>query len=386
MSRDYYEILNVRRDASAEAIKKAYRKLAMKYHPDRNQGDSEAEERFKEAAEAYEVLSDQQKRRIYDTYGEEGLRSSGYRGPGSSEDIFSHINDLFGDLFGFGGGRGGRRRDPNAPVQGEDLRYDIRISFTDAIHGVTRQVEISKRETCWTCEGSGSRPGHRPEMCPACQGRGQVIRSQGFFQVSTTCPRCSGTGQIITEPCADCHGEGLVKKSKKVSVRIPAGVDTGSRMRLTGEGEGGRRGGPPGDLYVVIHVEEHQHFQRDGQTIYLRLPLSMVRAALGCEADVPTVHGTAKLKIPAGTQSGQHFYLRGEGVPSLRGGDRGDMVVEVQVQTPTKLTREQKELLQQFDALSQEREEEGFFSRLFGQLGGKQQKKKQSPKGKAAHG
>lgn len=374
MDKSYYEILGVAKDASAEAIKKAYRKQAMKYHPDRNQGDAKAEEKFKVAAEAYEVLSDQQKRRIYDTYGKDGLRNSGYSGPGSSEDIFSHINDLFGDLFGFGGGRSSRR-DPNGPSQGEDLRYDIRISFMEAVHGLSRQVDITKRETCWTCEGSGARPGHKPQTCPTCQGRGQVIRSQGFFQVSTTCPRCQGSGQVITEPCHDCHGEGLVNRSKKVNIRIPAGVDTGSRMRLSGEGEGGRRGGPSGDLYVVIHVDEHEHFQRDGQTIYLGLPISMVRAALGCEADVPTVHGTAKLKIPAGTQSGQRFTLHGEGVPSLRGGGKGDMVVEVQVQTPTNLSKEQKELLRQFDTTLNEPEEEGFFSRLFHGHLGKQKKK-----------
>ncbi len=383
MSMSYYEILGVAKDASAEAIKKAYRKLAMQYHPDRNQGDSEAEGKFKEAAEAYEVLSDGQKRRIYDAYGKEGLHNSGYRGPGSNDDIFSHINDIFGDIFGFSGR--GRRRDPNAPVQGEDLRYDINISFMEAVHGVNRQVEITKRETCWTCEGTGARPGHQPQTCSGCNGRGQVIRSQGFFQVSTTCPRCGGAGQVITDPCADCHGEGLVDRSKKVNIRIPAGVDTGSRMRLTGEGEGGRRGGPSGDLYVVIHVDDHEYFQRDGQTIFLRLPMSMVRAALGCEVEAPTVHGTSKLKIPAGTQSGERFQLRGEGVPSLRGGARGDMVVEVQVQTPTKLTKRQKELLREFDGLCKEQEEEGFFSRLFhGHLG--KQKKKSDDSEKVANG
>lgn len=385
MSKSYYEILGVNKDASAEAIKKAYRKQAMKHHPDRNQGDSAAEEKFKEAAEAYEVLSDLQKRQIYDAYGKEGLKNSGYSGPGNSEDIFSHINDLFGDMFGFGGGGRGRRRDPNGPVQGEDLRYDIRISFMEAVHGVNRQVDVTKKETCWTCEGSGARPGHKPQVCPTCQGRGQVIRSQGFFQVSTTCPRCNGAGQVITDPCNECHGTGLISRSKKVSIRIPAGVDTGSRMRLTGEGEGGRRGGPSGDLYVVIHVDEHEHFQRDGQTIYLRLPVSMVRAALGCEADVPTIHGSAKLKIPAGSQSGERFSLRGEGVPSLRGGGKGDMVVEIQVQTPTKLSKEQKELLREFDELSKGHEEEGFFARLFHAHIGKNKKKSEDSE-KAANG
>ena len=384
MSESYYQILEVEKSASGEAIKKAYRKKAMKYHPDRNPGDAEAELRFKEAAEAYEVLSDPQKRRIYDVYGKEGLRSSGYRGPGSSEDIFSHINEMFGDIFGFGGSR--RRHDPNAPVQGADLRYDLRISFMDAVHGVDREVEVSKRETCWTCEGSGSRPGHKPQTCPACHGRGQILRSQGFFQVSTPCPQCGGAGQVITEPCQDCGGDGLVRKGKKVNIHIPAGVDNGSRMRLSGEGEGGRRGGPSGDLYVVLHVDPHEHFQREGQTIFLRMPLAMTSAALGCTVDVPTIHGTSKLDIPAGVQSGNHFTLRGQGVPSLRGGSRGDMLVEVQVQTPTRLSKEQKELLQRFAELSQEQDESGFFSRLFkGQLG-KQKKKNKSNKEQAAHG
>lgn len=371
MSKSYYDILGVKKDATGDVIKKEYRKLAMKYHPDRNPGDNEAEAKFKEAAEAYEVLSDTQKRQIYDTYGKEGLKNSGYSGPGSSEDIFSHINDMFGDIFGFGGRS--RRRDPNAPVAGDDLRYDIQVSFMDAVHGINKEVEITKKETCWTCEGSGARPGHRPETCPSCQGRGQVLRSQGFFQVSTTCPQCHGAGQVIKEPCAECHGEGLRNKSKKVSIRIPAGVDTGSRMRLTGEGEGGRRGGPSGDLYVIIHVEEHEFFQREGQIIFLRFPLPMVRAALGCEVKVPTIHGEAKLKIPAGTQAGEQFTLRGEGVASLRGSRQGDMVVEVQVQTPSKLSKKQKELLAEFDELCND-QEEGFFARLFHGNLGKQKK------------
>lgn len=362
MSRCYYEILEVSRDAGGEVIKKSYRKLAMKYHPDRNPNDAEAEACFKEAAEAYEVLSDRQKRQIYDTYGHEGLKNTGYSGPGNAGDIFSNINEMFGDLFGFGGRS--RRRDPNAPVQGDDLRYDLEISFMDAVHGVEKEVEITKRETCWTCEGSGARPGHKPQTCPTCNGRGQVIRSQGFFQVSATCPQCHGSGQVISEPCADCNGQGLVNRKKTVKLKIPAGVDTGSRMRLTGEGEGGRRGGPSGDLYVLIHVLEHEFFLRDGQVIFLRFPMPMVKAALGCEVDVPTIQGSSKLKIPAGTQAGKRFTLRREGVPSLRGGSRGDMVVEVQVQTPTKLTKKQKKLLQEFDDQYHE-EEEGFFSRLF---------------------
>lgn len=362
MSRCYYEILGISRDANGDVIKKTYRKLAMKFHPDRNPGDAEAEACFKEAAEAYEVLSDPQKRQVYDTYGHEGLKSSGYSGPGNPGDVFSHINEMFGDLFGFGGRS--RRRDPNAPVQGDDLRYDLELSFMDAVHGVEREVEITKRETCWTCEGSGARPGHKPTTCPSCNGRGQVIRSQGFFQVSSTCPQCHGSGQVIAEPCSDCNGEGLINRKKTVKLKIPAGVDTGSRMRLTGEGEGGRRGGPSGDLYVIIHVKEHDFFLRDGETIFLQYPVPMVKAALGCEVKVPTIHGSAKLKIPAGTQSAARFTLRGDGVPGLRGGRRGDMVVEVQVQTPIKLSKKQKELLKEFDD-QYGAEEQGFFTKLF---------------------
>lgn len=371
MSQTYYEILEVGKTATAEVIKKAYRKMAMKYHPDRNPGDPEAELHFKEAAEAYEVLSDPEKRRIYDTYGKEGLQNSGYGGPGGNADIFSHINDLFGDIFGFGGGR---RRDPNVPVQGADLRYDLRISFMDAVHGIDRDIEIVRRETCWTCEGTGARPGYKPQACPACHGRGQILRSQGFFQVSSPCPHCGGTGQVIAQPCQDCGGSGLVRKTKTVKLHIPAGVDDGSRMRLSGEGEGGRRGGPSGDLYVVLHVEPHEHFQREGQTIFLELPLAMVNAALGCTVDVPTIHGTSKLEIPPGAQSGDRFTLQGEGVPGLRGG-RGDMLVEVRVKTPTKLSDEQRELLLRFAELSRdakpEQEESGFFGRLFQGLGQK---------------
>jgi len=363
MSRDYYDILGVAKEASADEIKKSYRKLAMKYHPDRNPGDAEAEANFKEAAEAYEVLSDVQKRRIYDAYGHQGLKNTGYSGPGTAEDIFSSINDLFGDLFGFG--TRNRQRNPNAPIPGDDLRYDMEISFMDAVHGTVREVEVTKRETCWTCEGSGARPGHRPEMCPTCHGRGQVIRSQGFFQVSSTCPQCNGAGQIINEPCNDCHGQGLLNKTKKVSIKIPAGVDTGARMRLRGEGEGGRRGGPSGDLYVVIHVKPHDYFHREGQTIFLRFPVSMVRAALGCEVEVPTIHGTKSLKIPAGTQSGERFTLKHEGVPGLHSKSKGDMIVEVQVKTPTKLSKQQKKLLKEFAEEGGDAQDEGFLARLF---------------------
>lgn len=373
MSVDYYEILSVSKSASGAEIKKAYRKLAMKYHPDKNPGDKKAEEQFKSCTEAYEVLSDEGKRQIYDTYGHDGLKNSGYSGPGSAEDIFSSFGDIFGDLFGFGGGRSQARR--NGPIPGNDLRYDVEISFMEAVHGVEKEIELSKNETCWTCEGTGSRPGSKPETCPGCNGRGQVIRSQGFFQMSSTCPQCRGEGTIITDPCNDCHGQGLTKKSKAVLLKIPAGVDTGARMRLRGEGEGGRRGGESGDLYVIIHVEEHEFFKRDGNTIYCGFPVSMVRAALGVTVEIPTIHGKKELIIPPGSQSGEIFTLKQEGVPSLRGGGRGDMLVSLQVRTPTKLTEDQKLLLQEFAELrleeSEDHEKKGFFKKIFKEVLGK---------------
>lgn len=370
MDKDYYNILGVAKTATADEIKKAYRKLAMQYHPDKNPGDKEAEEKFKTAAEAYEVLRDIEKRKIYDRYGAEGLRNSGYSGPGNFDDIFSSFGDIFGDLFGFSAGN---RRRSQGPVPGNDLRYDLTISFLDAVHGVEKELEIDKRDTCWTCEGSGIRPGCKNKTCSYCQGAGQVTRSQGFFSIRTPCPECRGQGEIITDPCNDCHGAGLVTKSKKVSLKIPAGVDTGARMRLRGEGEGGRKGGSNGDLYVIIHVEPHNFFQRDGDLIYCELPLSMTQAALGCTLDVPTIHGEKNLKIPKGTQPGQTFRLPGEGVPSLRGRERGDMVVEVKVVIPKKMSRRQEELLKEFADLASEDDEhhsEGFFKKLFsGNLG-----------------
>lgn len=373
MEKDYYEVLSVNQNADGSTIKKAYRKLAMKYHPDRNPDDTEAEVFFKECTEAYEVLSDEKKRQIYNTYGHEGLKNSGYQGPGNFGDVFSSFGDLFGDLFGMGGGRAGVRR--SGPVPGNDLRYDLTISFMEAVHGVSKEVELTRRDTCWTCEGSGCRPGHKKESCPTCHGRGQVIRSQGFFQVSSTCPQCHGEGEIVKEPCMDCDGVGLVQKTKKVSLKIPAGVDTGAKMRLSGEGEGGRRGGAHGDLYVIIHVEAHEFFQRQEDIIYCRFPLSMAKAALGCKVEVPTIYGKKTLSIPAGSQSGEHFTLKKEGVSHLRGYGRGDMVVELKVLTPTGLCDKQKQVLKDFDKLCEEhgqnKEQEGFFSKLFKEVLGR---------------
>ena len=376
MQKDYYEVLSVSKSADGATIKKCYRKLAMKYHPDRNPDDKKAEACFKECTEAYEVLSDDKKRKIYDAYGHDGLKNSGYQGPGNFEDVFSGFGDMFGDLFGMGNRAQARR---GGPIQGNDLRYDLTITFMEAVHGVTKEVELNRRDTCWTCEGSGCRPGHKKETCPSCHGRGQVIRSQGFFQVSSTCPQCRGEGELVKEPCTDCDGHGLVQKTKKVSLKIPAGVDTGAKMRLSGEGEGGRRGGPHGDLYVVIHVEPHDFFQRQEETIYCQFPLSMVNAALGCKVEVPTIYGKKNLTIPAGSQSGERFTLKKEGVTRLRGYGSGDMVVELKVLTPTRLCDNQKKLLKDFDKLCEEhgqhKDQDGFFSKLFKEVLGRKKEK-----------
>ncbi len=365
---DYYEILGVSRTASPDEIKKSYRKKAMKYHPDRNPGDAGAEEKFKSAAEAYEVLGDSEKRQIFDRYGVDGLKNSGFSGPGNAEDIFSSFGDIFEDLFGFGGG-GSSRQNSKGPVNGSDLRYDLKVSFMDAVHGVNKEIEITRPDTCWTCEGTGLRPGHKPKTCSACNGRGQVMRSQGFFRVSTTCPQCQGSGELITDPCQDCDGKGLKNKKKKVSLKIPAGVDTGARMRLQSEGQGGRKGGRPGDLYVIIHVEQHEFFERDGSNIYCNLPISMAQATLGVKMDVPTIHGSTEISVKKGTQSGDSMTLNSQGVPSLRGYGRGDMVIVFKVMTPTNLNKRQTELLTEFAELSGEDKglagNEGFFKKFF---------------------
>jgi len=345
--RDYYEVLGVNRDAAEADLKAAYRKLALKYHPDRNPGDKQAEEMFKEAAEAYEVLRDPQKRQIYNQFGHQGLEGSGFQGFSGFEDVFSSFGSIFEDLFGFGGSRRSRSR----AQRGNDLRYDLRLEFLQAVFGTETEIEVEKAERCPSCEGSGCQPGTHPEHCPQCGGNGQVSRSQGFFTVRTTCPRCRGAGQVIPQPCTQCRGLGQVVVAKRVAVKIPAGVDNGSRLRLTGEGEAGVYGGPPGDLYVFIHVQPHDFFKRDGQDIVCQIPISFVQAALGDETRVPTLNGEKTLKIPKGTQYGDVFHFRGEGVPSLRGGGRGDQIIQVLIKTPTNLNKKQEQLLKEFARL-----------------------------------
>lgn len=349
--RDYYEILGVGRDADADTIKKAYRKLALKYHPDRNPDDSEvAAAKFKEASEAYQVLSDSEKRGQYDRFGhaafEQGMGGFdfgfGAGGGAAFEDV---LGDLFGDFFGgFGGRRGSRGRG----TRGDDLRYDLEIDFEHAIRGSERDITIPRTVACDDCSGSGARTGTEPETCSACQGAGQVRFQQGLFQIAKTCGQCNGEGRVVRDPCAACRGVGTRQEMRDIRVRIPAGVDDGARLKLRGEGESGLRGGPTGDLYVVLHVRQHPLFQREGSTLICELPVPMTTAALGAKIDVPTLDGLLKMNIPAGTQSGKLFRLKGKGVPDLRSGRQGDLIVRVLVETPTQLNRKQKDLLKKF--------------------------------------
>jgi len=345
--RDYYEILGVDRNATDAELKSTYRKLALKYHPDRNPGDKAAEENFKEAAEAYEVLRDPQKRAIYNQYGHAGLEGSGFRGFGGFEDIFSSFGDIFEDFFGFGTRRHSRSRSQ----RGSDLRYDLPLSFMAAAFGTDTEIAVEKMEPCPACSGNGCEPGTHPETCSQCGGSGQISRTQGFFTVRTTCHGCRGAGQIITQPCTTCRGSGKVVTTKRVSVKIPAGVDNGSRLRLSGEGEPGVYGGPPGDLYVFIHVEPHEFFERRDKDVICQLQISFVQAALGDSIMVPTLDGEKRLEIPKGTQPGDIFYFRGEGIPSLRTRRKGDQIIQVEVKTPTGLSRKQEALLREFAKL-----------------------------------
>lgn len=341
--RDYYEVLGVAKGADEKEIKKAYKRLAMKYHPDRTQGDKAMEEKFKEVQEAYEILSDDQKRAAYDQYGHAGVDPNRGGGAGAADfgDIFG---DVFGDIFG-GGRRGGQSR----AQRGADLRYNLEMSLEDAVRGKSIDIKVPTWVSCDSCDGSGAKKGTQAKTCPTCHGAGQVTMRQGFFAVQQTCPTCNGRGKIIPDPCTKCHGEGRVEKTKTLAVKIPAGVDTGDRIRLTGEGEAGMHGAPAGDLYVQVHVKEHPIFVREGSNLACEVPISFSIAALGGEIDVPTLDGRVKLKIPAETQTDKMFRLRGKGVQSVRGGGVGDLVCKVVVETPVNLSDKQKDLLRQLD-------------------------------------
>lgn len=346
--RDYYDVLGVNRDASDDDIKKAYRKLAMKHHPDRNPDSKDSEERFKEVKEAYEILSDGQKRAAYDQYGHAGVDASmgGGRGPQGFEGFADTFGDIFGDIFG-----GGARGRSNV-YRGADLRYNLEITLEEAARGADKTIRIPTMEECETCHGSGAKPGTQPKTCPTCGGAGQVRIQQGFFSIQQTCPKCHGSGRIIPDPCATCGGAGRVKHQKTLEVKIPAGIDDGMRLRHSGHGEPGVNGGPPGDLYVEIHIKAHPVFQRDGDDLHCEMPVSFTAAALGGEIEIPTLEGMARIKIPAETQSGRVFRLRAKGIKNVRSHAHGDLLCHVVVETPVNLTERQKELLREFDDLS----------------------------------
>ena len=349
--RDYYEVLGVSRNASEAELKKCYRQIALKYHPDRNPGDKNAEEMFKEASEAYSVLCDPEKRHIYDQFGHAGLNGLGGGQGAGFEDIFSSFGDIFEDFFGFGGGRRSGRR----ARRGEDLRYDLTIDFMEAAFGCDKEIELQKLAVCAECQGSGCKPGTHPETCRQCNGTGQMTRSQGFFMVKTTCSACRGTGQHIANPCPKCKGRGQEMVNKKVALKIPAGVDAGSKLRLSGEGEPGGKGASPGDLYVFIDVQPHKFFQRNQNDVICLMEISFIQAALGDTVMVPTLTGEKTLEIPRGTQFGDTFRFPGEGIPSLRTKQRGDQIIQVDIKTPVKLNKKQEELLREFAACEQEK-------------------------------
>jgi molecular chaperone DnaJ len=358
--KDYYELLGVSRTASSDDIKKAYRAMAKKYHPDANPNNKEAEERFKEVNEAYEVLSDPQKKAAYDQFGHAGVGAGGPGGFGGggfrSQDFgnAADFEDIFGDVFSnfFGGAPGGRSR--HQAQEGDDLRYDLNLTFEQAAFGTSQDIKLRKLSTCESCHGSGAKPGSGRVVCPTCKGTGQIRSSQGFFTIARTCTRCGGQGEMPGTPCPACHGQGRIEKERVITVKVPAGVDEGSRLRIRGEGEAGLNGGPAGDLYVFLHVEAHDFFERDGADLHCQVPISFVQAALGAEVEVPTLEGPVKMKVPAGTQSGKVFRLREKGLRTPQTSQVGDLLVTVDVETPTDLSAKQKKLLEEFESLSTE--------------------------------
>jgi molecular chaperone DnaJ len=367
--RDYYEVLGVARGADADEIKKAYRKLAVKFHPDKNPGDKAAEEKFKELSEAYEVLNEPQKRSAYDQHGHAAFdrRAGGFaRGAGGFHDPFDIFREVFGagnmfdDLFG------GGRSDPTQPQRGDDLRYDMEITFEEAAQGCEKEITVTKADRCDVCNGTGAESGSKTKTCPTCGGHGQVISSRGIFSIRQTCPQCQGAGRVIEKPCKTCHGSGRRELTSKIKLRIPAGVDTGSRLRSTGNGEAGARGGPPGDLYVVLHVKAHEIFQREGDDLLCEVPVNFVQAALGTDIEVPTLSGKAEIHIPPGTQPGTMFRLKGKGIKNVQGYGHGDLHVRINVEVPTHLSSAQKAKLQEFAGLCNGKESpisQGFFEK-----------------------
>ncbi|PJZ78375.1 molecular chaperone DnaJ [Leptospira neocaledonica] len=352
--KSYYDILGVSKSATDEEIKSAYRKLAIKYHPDKNQGDKAAEDKFKEATEAYEVLRDANKRRMYDQYGKAGVGAGAQGGFGGGaytdfSDIFGDFGDIFGDFFGGGRGAGGGGSRRSGPQRGSDLRYNLEVSLEDAALGREYKIEIPRLETCVDCGGSGANKGSTPSTCPDCGGSGQIRRTQGFFSVATTCGTCRGKGTIISNPCKTCHGQGLVEKRRTINIKIPPGIESGSRLKVSGEGEAGPNGGPHGDLYVVTHIKKHELFERQANDLILNKKISLTQAILGGDIEVPTIDGKkVKMKIPEGTESGQVFRLKGHGIPYLGGYGKGDQHVIVRIEIPKKLTRRQRELIEEF--------------------------------------
>ncbi|MBI4642667.1 MAG: molecular chaperone DnaJ [Deltaproteobacteria bacterium] len=346
---DYYETLGISRNATPEEIKTAYRRLALRYHPDKNPGNQAAEERFKLLSEAYQVLSDIEKRQLYDLYGHAGLAGMDVSGFGGFEDIFSSFGEVFEDFFGFG-----RRRGRPRPQPGADLRHRVVLTLEQVMQGIDTSLEVERHAPCRSCFGTGLEPGTRSQTCTRCGGRGQVGQSRGMLKIFTTCPECRGAGSLIATPCKECHGAGAVRETKQVQVRIPPGVDKGVRLRLRGEGEAGAAGGSPGDLYVEIQIAPHPLFTREGKNLQYRAQLSFVEAALGSEVEIPTLNSSARLTVPSGTQPGATFRIPGEGLPGLRGNSRGDLMVEVELKTPTKLSSRQEELLKEFLKLTEQ--------------------------------